>query len=144
MGTAAWPPEGAQEVIATAEQGGTVNDIGQRRRPERSRGREDVDLSRELHDHVSQTLNLLLLEMENFKAEQVGREGVLRELDRMQGSIRSVLSNVHPSCHSAPPTKAKAPFIGLRPLSGRTVLAGSCAPSLRSGARSLGPNPTAQ
>jgi len=86
-------------VIATAEQGGTVNDIGQRRRPVRSRGREDVDLSRELHDHVSQTLNLLLLEMENFKAEQVGREGVLRELDRMQGSIRSVLSNVRGILH---------------------------------------------
>jgi two-component system sensor histidine kinase UhpB len=58
-----------------------------------------MELSRELHDHVSQTLNLLLLEMEIFKAEQVGRAGVLRELDRIQTSIRSVLANVREIVH---------------------------------------------
>jgi len=58
-----------------------------------------MELSRELHDQVSQTLNLLLLEMEIFKAEQVGRAGVLRELDRIQGSIRTVLSNVRDIVH---------------------------------------------
>lgn len=58
-----------------------------------------MELSRELHDHVSQTLNLLLLEMEVFKAEQVGRAGVLRELDRIQTSIRSVLANVRDIVH---------------------------------------------
>jgi signal transduction histidine kinase len=83
------------ELIATLEQDGTVflNKRGSRARRARPRD-DDLDLSRLLHDHVSQTLNLLLLEMESFKAEQVGREGVLRELDRMQGSIRSVLANV--------------------------------------------------
>ena len=59
----------------------------------------DAELSRQLHDHVSQTLNILLLEMESFKADQVGREGVLRELDRMQASIRSVLANVRGILH---------------------------------------------
>jgi signal transduction histidine kinase len=58
-----------------------------------------MELSRELHDHVSQTLNLLLLEMEVFKAEQVGRAGVLRELDRIQTSIRTVLANVRDIVH---------------------------------------------
>ena len=86
-------------MIVSAEQGGTVSSIRQRRRPIRSRPRGDVDLSRELHDHISQTLNLLLLEMEMFKADQVGREGVLRELDRMQGSIRGVLANVRGILH---------------------------------------------
>lgn len=56
-------------------------------------------MSRELHDHVSQTLNLLLLEMELFKNEQVGRNSVLRELDRIQSSIRTVLSNVREIVH---------------------------------------------
>ena len=58
-----------------------------------------MELSRELHDNVSQTLNLLLLEMEIFKAEQVGRAGVLRELDRIQTSIRTVLANVRDIVH---------------------------------------------
>ncbi len=60
---------------------------------------EERELSRELHDHVSQTLNLLLLEMEIFKGEQVGRVGVLRELDRIQSSIRTVLGNVREIVH---------------------------------------------
>ena len=58
-----------------------------------------MELSRELHDHVSQTLNLLLLEMEIFKGEQVGRAGVLSELDRIQSSIRTVLANVREIVH---------------------------------------------
>jgi two-component system sensor histidine kinase UhpB len=59
----------------------------------------ELELSRELHDSVSQTLNLLLLELETFKAEQVGRAGVLRELDRIQGSIRRVVANVREIVH---------------------------------------------
>lgn len=70
--------------------------------------RTDLELSRELHDSVSQTLNLLLLEMEVFKGEQVGRAGVLRELDRIQGSIRSVLSNVREIVHDIRMDKATA------------------------------------
>src|SRR5437867_3880892 len=86
-------------MIVPAEQGETANTIRPRRRPIRSGARGDIDLSRELHDHISQTLNLLLLEMEIFKADQVGREGVLRELDRMQTSIRGVLANVRGILH---------------------------------------------
>src|SRR2546422_10756818 len=86
-------------MIVPAEQGETANTLRPRRRPIRSGARGDIDLSRELHDHISQTLNLLLLEMEIFKADQVGREGVLRELDRMQTSIRAVLANVRGILH---------------------------------------------
>ena len=37
--------------------------------------------------------------MESFKAEKVGRVGVLRELDHIQASIRTVLSNVREILH---------------------------------------------
>src|SRR5437773_1196822 len=113
-------------MIVPADQGETVNAIRQRRRPIRSRARGDIDLSRELHDHISQTLNLLLLEMEIFKAEQVGREGVLRELDRMQTSIRGVLSNVRGILHDIREDTATAE--DLRPASQglATRLAASC------------------
>ncbi len=113
-------------MIVSPEQGGSVNSIRQRRRPIRSRVRGDTDLSRELHDHISQTLNLLLLEMEIFKADQVGREGVLRELDRMQGSIRGVLANVRGILHDI--RKDTATAEDLRPsLQGlATRLASSC------------------
>ncbi|SRR6266446_1263454 len=113
-------------MIVSPQQGGTVSSIRQRRRPIRSRVRGDTDLSRELHDHISQTLNLLLLEMEIFKAEQVGREGVLRELDRMQGSIRGVLANVRGILHDI--RKDTATVEDLRPsLQGlATRLASSC------------------
>ena len=113
-------------MIVPADQGETVNAIRQRRRPIRSRARGDIDLSRELHDHISQTLNLLLLEMEIFKAEQVSREGVLRELDRMQTSIRGVLANVRGILHDI--RKDTATAEDLRPsLQGlATRLATSC------------------
>ena len=113
-------------MIVSPEQGGNANSIRQRRRPIRSRVRGDTDLSRELHDHISQTLNLLLLEMEIFKADQVGREGVLRELDRMQGSIRGVLANVRGILHDI--RKDTATAEDLRPsLQGlATRLASSC------------------
>jgi len=113
-------------MIVSPEQGGSVNSIRQRRRPIRSRVRGDTDLSRELHDHIRQTLNLLLLEMEIFKADQVGREGVLRELDRMQTSIRGVLANVRGILHDI--RKDTATAEDLRPsLQGlATRLASSC------------------
>lgn len=71
-----------------------------------------MELSRELHDHVSQTLNLLLLEMELFKEEQVGRAGVLRELDRIQTSIRTVLANVREIVHDIRMDEATAEDMG--------------------------------
>ena len=86
-------------MISSVDSGETANSFRPRRRSVRARPRQDGDLSREIHDHVSQTLNLLLLEMELFKADQVGRAGVLREVDRMQASVRQVLANVRGILH---------------------------------------------
>lgn len=57
---------------------------------------EDVRrlLARELHDRVAQTLTSMLIDLENFKAEQVGREGVLRKMDTLQDSTRGVLNSL--------------------------------------------------
>lgn len=51
-------------------------------------------LARELHDRVAQTLTTMLIELENFKIEQVGRQSVLRQLGELQDSTRDVLSNL--------------------------------------------------
>src|SRR6266699_1227838 len=51
-------------------------------------------LARELHDRVAQTLATMLIELENYKAEQAGRESVLRQMDALQKSTREVLSNL--------------------------------------------------
>ena len=51
-------------------------------------------LARELHDRVAQTLTGMLIELENFKAEQAGRESVLREVSELQVSTREVLNNL--------------------------------------------------
>jgi len=71
-------------------------------------------------------LNILLLEMEMFKAEQVGREGVLRELDRMQGSIRSVLANVRGVLHDIRKDEMSAADLanGLKTLAERLASSG--------------------
>jgi signal transduction histidine kinase len=52
------------------------------------------ELARELHDRVTQTLTTMLIELENFKVEQIGRSSVLRQLDAMQESTRDVLNNL--------------------------------------------------
>jgi signal transduction histidine kinase len=51
-------------------------------------------LARELHDQVAQTLTTMLIELENFKVEQIGRQSVLRQLDGLQESTRDVLTNL--------------------------------------------------
>lgn len=51
-------------------------------------------LARDLHDRVAQTLTSMLIDLENFKAEQVGRESVLRQMDTLQDSTRDVLNNL--------------------------------------------------
>jgi two-component system, NarL family, sensor histidine kinase UhpB len=51
-------------------------------------------LARELHDRVAQTLTTMLIELENFKVEQTGRQSVLRQLDEIQDSTRDVLANL--------------------------------------------------
>ncbi len=52
------------------------------------------ELARELHDRVAQTLTTMLIELENFKTEQTGRQSVLRQLDELQDSTRDVLKNL--------------------------------------------------
>ncbi|HEY2597144.1 MAG TPA: histidine kinase [Candidatus Dormibacteraeota bacterium] len=51
-------------------------------------------LARELHDRVAQTLTTMLIELENFKVEQKGRQSVLRQVDELQESARGVLNNL--------------------------------------------------
>jgi signal transduction histidine kinase len=51
-------------------------------------------LARELHDRVAQTLTTMLIELENFKVEQTGRQSVLRQLGELQVSTRDVLDNL--------------------------------------------------
>lgn len=51
-------------------------------------------LARELHDSVAQTLTTMLIELENFKVEQTGRQSVLRQLGEIQESTRDVLTNL--------------------------------------------------
>lgn len=53
-----------------------------------------LSLARELHDGVAGELATMLLELERFRAEQVGRQGVLVEIARMQDQLRYVLANV--------------------------------------------------
>src|SRR2546430_9387851 len=65
-------------------------------RAERSAASEAIRraLARELHDQVAQTLTTMLIELENFKVEQTGRQGALHQLDELQESTRDVLSNL--------------------------------------------------
>jgi signal transduction histidine kinase len=51
-------------------------------------------LARELHDSVAQTLSLMLVDLELFKVEQGGSDGVLRMLSALQESTRSVLDDI--------------------------------------------------
>ena len=51
-------------------------------------------LARELHDRVAQTLTTMLIELENFKVEQIGRQSALRQLGELQESTRDVLTNL--------------------------------------------------
>ena len=65
-------------------------------RAERSAASEAIRraLARELHDRVAQTLTTMLIELENFKVEQTGRQSALRQLDELQVSTRDVLANL--------------------------------------------------
>jgi len=49
------------------------------------------ELARELHDSVAQTLSTMLLELDRFRAEQYGRAGVLKAVDRIERSTRKAL-----------------------------------------------------
>jgi signal transduction histidine kinase len=52
------------------------------------------EIARELHDRVTQTLTTMLIELENFKVEQTGRQSVLRQVDVLQQSTRGALNNL--------------------------------------------------
>lgn len=56
-------------------------------------------MARELHDRVAQTLTGMLVEVENFKSEEVGWEDVVRQMDTIQSSTRQVLSSLRQLLH---------------------------------------------
>lgn len=51
-------------------------------------------VARELHDRVAQTLTGMLVDVENFKSQQVGWQDVLHQLDTIQSSTRQVLQSL--------------------------------------------------
>lgn len=51
-------------------------------------------LARDLHDGVARTLVTMLMELETFRAEQHGRESVLREVDVFETFVRSALLDI--------------------------------------------------
>jgi len=51
-------------------------------------------LARDLHDRVTQTLTAMLVEMENFKALEFGRDRVINEVSSYQAATREALSNI--------------------------------------------------
>ncbi len=51
-------------------------------------------LARELHDRVAQTLTTMLINLENFRIEQLGNQSVLGEIAELQESTREVLMNL--------------------------------------------------
>lgn len=56
-------------------------------------------VARELHDRVAQTLTGMLVDVENFKSQQVGWDDVLKELELVQSSTRQVLANLRQLLH---------------------------------------------
>jgi signal transduction histidine kinase len=69
------------------------------------RSRDEIELevrrllARELHDRIAQTLTGMLVDVENFKSEQVEWNDVLRQLDTVQNSTRQVLSSLRQVIH---------------------------------------------
>jgi signal transduction histidine kinase len=53
-----------------------------------------LHLARELHDTVVQTLQLMLVEMEDFKLRQFSQDQVLAQLDGYQAHTRGVLTEL--------------------------------------------------
>ena len=51
-------------------------------------------VARELHDRVAQTLTGMLVDVENFKAQQVGWDDVVTQLETIQSSTRQVLTSL--------------------------------------------------
>jgi signal transduction histidine kinase len=51
-------------------------------------------LACELHDRVAQSLTGMIMELDRFRREQTGRQGVLREIEQLQDSTRQVLHSI--------------------------------------------------
>ncbi len=52
------------------------------------------ELARELHDEVVQELTAMLIDLENFKRQPFDRQGTIRQLDSVQGSLRTMLGGL--------------------------------------------------
>lgn len=95
-------PEGADPTIPPTEPGPLMESAVQAGPIEpddedaRAALEENIkrELARELHDSVAQTLTTMLIEMENFKLEQFGRQSVLTQVSSLQDSTRDVLSSL--------------------------------------------------
>jgi len=76
--------------VSSAQRAGELTDGGD------TSSSDDIrrTLARELHDRVAQTLTIMLLNLENFKTDQVGNPRVLREITDLQESTRDALSNL--------------------------------------------------
>lgn len=91
----------------TASRGGDENlstEVGHGRRA-RAQNADLIEqevkrlVARELHDRVAQTLTGMLVDVENFKAEEVGWTDVVDYLDKVQTSTRLVLHNLRQLLH---------------------------------------------
>lgn len=92
LGGASTPPE------STQPQTQTLGDGSARALAESLARSIEADVksfvARELHDQVVQTLTTALLDMERFKAQQVGRSEVQNELGLLQDAIRGALNQI--------------------------------------------------
>ena len=75
--------------------------VSHRARGRDSDAQENVrrHVARELHDRVAQTLTGMLVDVENFKSEQVGWDDVLRQMETIQSSTRQVLTSLRQLLH---------------------------------------------
>jgi signal transduction histidine kinase len=77
--------------------------IGSRSKVSRRKAAIEQDvrrrLARELHDRVAQTLTGMLVDVENFKTEQVGWKDVVKQMDIVQDSTREVLMAIRQLLH---------------------------------------------
>lgn len=56
-------------------------------------------VARELHDRVAQTLTGMLVDVENFKSQQVGWDDVIKQMETVQSSTRQVLLSMRQLLH---------------------------------------------
>ncbi|GAC1508626.1 MAG: hypothetical protein NVS1B3_10060 [Candidatus Dormibacteraceae bacterium] len=80
---------------------GTPVGVGARSRTRQVAIENDVRrlVARELHDRVAQTLTGMLVDVENFKTQQVGWDDVVRQMDTIQTSTRQVLTSLRQLLH---------------------------------------------